>query len=104
FLFGEPSFLSKVQKLERAYASIREDRLELSDQLTQGAVARACASWIQEKVTIRSVREGRLSHGKLYHFERGEVQRAIMGSSNFTEAGLGIKPGGNLELNTIVDA
>lgn len=109
FLFGEPRFLSSLDPAQadaKAF-EILEDGLHLQNQLQQKRVARECATWIQNKVQIRSVRQSSLLHGKLYHLQNTNGRHdAIVGSSNFTVRGLGLGTDGsnNIELNLEVDS
>lgn len=109
FLFGEPRFIQPQAldpDLRHAQSfQITETGLKLQTQLQQRRTARACADWIRAKVTIRSVRQANLLHGKLYHIMHpGGDAQAILGSSNFTVAGLGVgTQGNNIELNLEVD-
>ena len=106
FLFGEPKFLGDISGNDKESKSfeLTEQNLELRNQLQQKQLARECADWIKEKVEVRSVKQAGLLHGKMYHMENGCDNRALLGSSNFTVAGLGL--GGtrsNVELNLIVN-
>jgi hypothetical protein len=105
FLFGEPTFVSNVNKgsKESREFKLTEDGLTLRNQLKQKKEARECAEWIKEKVDIRSIKQAGLLHGKLYHVKNGEVTEAMLGSSNFTVPGLGLRnEGNNVELNLVV--
>ena len=107
FLFGEPTFITRLDpdRVDSKSFEIRDDGLELANQLEQKRVARECARWIQEKVNIRSIRQANLLHGKMYHVANGGVEDAILGSSNFTVRGLGLGNGtSNIELNLVVDS
>lgn len=108
FLFGEPSFLKTLDpdRDESQAFQIKDQKIDLSNQLQQSEVARACHDWIQEFVSVRSVKQGRLLHGKMYHIENGGVEDAIVGSSNFTVRGLGFgnSDHNNIELNLDVDS
>jgi hypothetical protein len=107
FLFGEPSFVGRVdpRRTERKSFVIEADGLELAMKLQQKRVARECADWIRQKVDIRTIRQANLLHGKMYHVATGGVEDAILGSSNFTVAGLGLgASGNNIELNLVVDS
>lgn len=107
FLFGEPSFLDQVNPGQLAKKSfiIDTDGLALSNRLQQRRVARDCAEWIEAKTDIRTIRQANLLHGKMYHVASGEVEQAILGSSNFTVRGLGLGNGSNnIELNLVVDS
>ena len=67
-------------------------------------IAKECADWIREKVSIKTIRESNLLHGKMYHINNSGVEQAILGSSNFTVRGLGLGANGNnIELNLVVD-
>lgn len=107
FLFGEPSFVNRLDpgKTEKKSFIIAADGLELANRLQQKRVAKDCADWIERKVDIKTIRRAHLLHGKMYHVASGGVEDAILGSSNFTVAGLGLGAAGdNIELNLIVDS
>jgi len=107
FLFGEPSFVNRLDpdKTEKKAFLIDDDGLHLSNQLQQKRVAKECAEWIERKVDIKTVRHTNLLHGKMYHIANSGVEDAILGSSNFTVRGLGLgTTGNNIELNLIVDS
>lgn len=101
FLFGEPSFLQRLDpsKEQPPVARIEQDSLELERQLSQSRVARLCAEWIKDKVEVRSVKKPGFVHGKVYQIRQGDYQEAILGSSNFTVQGLGLGKRSNIELN-----
>lgn len=109
FLFGDPSSVTSLEKDKKQARSFvfgnKNQELTLGNQLTQKQAARDCAGWIQDKVEIRSATRSAFLHGKLYHIRKDGLDQAIIGSSNFTVPGLGLKPSGNnLELNLIVDS
>jgi SNF2 family DNA or RNA helicase len=107
FLFGEPSFLGRLDpnKTQNKSFFIDAEGLELTNKLQQKRVARECAQWIQGKVDIRTIKHSNLLHGKMYRVANGAVEEAILGSSNFTVRGLGLGNGdSNIELNLIVDS
>ena len=107
FLFGDPDFIKSLDpsNTEKKAFGITDTGLELSKQLQQKPIAKACAEWIKEKVEIRSTRESNLLHGKMYHIANNGVEKAIMGSSNFTMRGLGLtQESNNIELNLEVDS
>jgi SNF2 family DNA or RNA helicase len=107
FLFGEPSFVNRLDpsKTEKRAFMIDANGLEIANKLQQKRVAKECADWIQAKVDIRTIRQSNLLHGKMYHVANAGVEDAIIGSSNFTVAGLGLgAAGNNIELNLIVDS
>jgi SNF2 family DNA or RNA helicase len=103
FLFGEPRFIRALdpQRSDKKAFRLEDEGLSLQNRLEQNRVAKACAQWITEKVSIRSIRQAGLLHGKMYHIENpGGEKSAIMGSSNFTVRGLGLaERGNNIELN-----
>ena len=106
FLFGEPSFVNRLDpsKTEKRAFIIDATGLELSNKLQQKRVARQCADWIERKVDIKTIKQSNLLHGKMYHVATAGVEDAILGSSNFTVRGLGLgNAGNNIELNLIVD-
>ncbi|MEZ5431564.1 MAG: helicase-related protein [Verrucomicrobiales bacterium] len=109
FLFGDPksvSSLDKDDKQARRFTLGPDGQsLELGNQLQQKQVARECAAWIRRQVEIRTITRTSFLHGKLYHIQNGESSNALLGSSNFTVPGLGLKPSGNnVELNIAVDS
>ena len=106
FLFGEPSFVNRLDpsKTEKKAFIIDAAGLELSNKLQQKRVAKECAGWIDRKVDIKTIKQSNLLHGKMYHVATAGVEDAILGSSNFTVRGLGLgNAGNNIELNLIVD-
>jgi SNF2 family DNA or RNA helicase len=106
FLFGEPSFVNRLDpsKTEKKAFIIDADGLELANKLQQKHVAKECADWIERKVDIKTIKQSNLLHGKMYHVATAGVEEAILGSSNFTVRGLGLGNGdNNIELNLIVD-
>ena len=106
FLFGEPSFINRLDpsKTETKAFFIDADGLELVNKLQQKRVAKECADWIRRKVDIKTLKQSNLLHGKMYHIDTGGVEDAILGSSNFTVRGLGLSQNNNIELNLIVDS
>src|SRR2546422_7070583 len=106
FLFGEPSFVNRLDpsKTEKKAFIIDADGLELANKLQQKRVAKECADWIKHKVDIKTIKQSNLLHGKMYYVTTAGVEDAILGSSNFTVRGLGLgNSGNNIELNLIVD-
>jgi len=105
FLFGEPSFINRLDpsKTDKKAFIIDAAGLELANKLQQKRVAKECADWIESKVDIKTIKQSNLLHGKMYHVANGGVEDAILGSSNFTVRGLGLGAvGNNIELNLIV--
>ncbi len=107
FLFGEPSFISEIDSGKNARKNFRltEEGLELAHALAQRPAAKACAAWITRMVEIRSIRQSGFLHGKAYHIQNGNASSAILGSSNCTVPGLGLRhSGNNIELNLVIDS
>ncbi|MDD5479143.1 helicase-related protein [Rhodoferax sp.] len=106
FLFGEPRFIQSLdpEKTDKKAFKMEDEGLTLANRLQQKNVARRCAQWIETKVEIRSVVESNLLHGKLYHIFDGHREYALMGSSNFTQRGLGLSDVPNIELNMVIDS
>src|SRR5690606_28215460 len=57
FLFGEPSFVNRLDpsKTEKKAFIIDAAGLELSNKLQQKRVAKECAEWIERKVGIKTI-------------------------------------------------
>ena len=107
FLFGDPDFVKRMDpnNTDKKAFDITDTGLELNQQLRQKPIAKACAEWIKEKVEIRTTRQSNLIHGKMYHIANKGVDKAILGSSNFTVRGLGLSSNSNnIELNLEVDS
>ncbi len=109
FLFGEPTFIKSVNPDtgKKKDFKIEDDKLviPLESRLSQKAVAKECAEWIREKVNIKSMVKPNFLHGKMYHILKSNgVEKAILGSSNFTVNGLGLGGSPNIELNIEVDS
>ncbi len=108
FLFGDPDFVKRMDpnNTDKKSFDITDEGLVLNQQLRLKPVAKACANWIKDKkVEIRSTRESKLIHGKMYHINNNGVDKAILGSSNFTVRGLGLSSNtSNIELNLEVDS
>ena len=107
FLFGDPDFVKRMDpnNTDKKAFDITDTGLELNQQLRQKPIAKACAQWIEEKVDIRTTRDSNLIHGKMYHIANNGVDKAILGSSNFTVRGLGLSSNNsNIELNLEVDS
>ena len=108
FLFGEPKFISALDrdgKTSKEFG-LTEQGLEIKNQLSQRKFARDCAEWIKRKVDIRSVTQTGFLHGKMYHISNGEKAHALIGSSNFTVSGLGLcqnENRNNVELNLVAN-
>lgn len=101
FLFGEPRFVKSLDpnKTDTKSFKIEDEKLALNNRLQQKAVAKECANWIRNKVEIKSIKQANLLHGKMYHIDNGGIEKALVGSSNFTVSGLGYGNVPNIELN-----
>jgi SNF2 family DNA or RNA helicase len=104
FLFGEPTFIKSVdpEKTDKKQFKIEDDKLiiPIENRLKQKSIAKECAEWIKEKVEIKSMIKPNFLHGKMYHIQnKSGVQKAVLGSSNFTVNGLGLGGSPNIELN-----
>jgi hypothetical protein len=106
FLFGEPSFVTGMDRGDKGKADFKltEHGITIAKTLTQRPAAKACTEWIARMVEIRSIRQSNFLHGKAYHIENGNASSAILGSSNFTVSGLGLGTNSNIELNLVVDS
>lgn len=109
FLFGEPTFIRALdpEKVNAREFKIEDDKLTipLGSRLSQKAVARDCSRWIRDRAEIRSMVKPNFLHGKMYHVTQlSGIEKAMVGSSNFTVGGLGLGGTKNIELNMIVDS
>lgn len=108
FLFGEPTFIKSLDptKINKRDFKIEDDKIviPIESRLIQKSIARECSEWIQQKVEIKSMVKPNFLHGKMYHItQQSGIEKAIVGSSNFTVNGLGLGGSPNIELNLIVD-
>lgn len=101
FLFGEPRFVKGLDpgKTDTKSFKIEDERLALKNRLQQKCLAKECADWIQQMVDIKSIKQANLLHGKMYHIDNHGIEKALVGSSNFTVSGLGYGNTPNIELN-----
>ncbi|MBV6505162.1 MAG: RNA polymerase-associated protein RapA [Syntrophorhabdaceae bacterium] len=109
FLFGEPRFLQALDpnKTDKKEFQIEDDKLviPLASRLQQRNVARECAAWIREKVSIKLMVKPNFLHGKMYYLrDRNGIEKTVAGSSNFTVNGLGFGKSPNIELNIEIDS
>lgn len=109
FLFGEPTFIKDLDpaKSHSQEFKIEDNRLviPIEKRLEQKQVSLKCAKWISEKVNIKSIVKPNFLHGKLFHIiQESGIEKAIVGSSNFTVNGLGFGSSPNIELNVIIDS
>ncbi len=80
FLFGEPSFVNRLDptKTEKKAFIIDADGLQLANKLQQKRVAKDCADGIERKVDIKTITQSNLLHGKMYHVATAGVADAIL--------------------------
>jgi hypothetical protein len=109
FLFGEPTFIKSLDPEKKNYREfkIEDDTLviPLASRLQQKSVARECYEWLQSKAEIKSMVKPNFLHGKMYHVEHPSgVEKALVGSSNFTVNGLGLGGNRNIDLNMLIDS
>ena len=109
FLFSEPTFIQDMGRVTGApefdiarraqgerEKALADSTLELTlrNKLSQRALARACASWLREKVTFRSVqREHMLQLTPSYIVENSAVSPHLLTGqgATFTLEGLGVE-------------
>ena len=109
FLFGEPTFIKSLDpsKTNRRDFTIENDRITIpiESRLTQKSIAKECSEWLEKKAEIKSMVKPNFLHGKLYHIQQATgIEKAIVGSSNFTVNGLGLGGSPNIELNIVIDS
>ena len=106
FLFGEPTFIKKMnEKTMQQNFHITDENIVPAKSLQQQSIAKECSEFLRQKAEIRSIVKPNYLHGKLYHIiQPNEVQKTLIGSSNFTVNGLGVGTQHNIELNLIVDS
>jgi phosphatidylserine/phosphatidylglycerophosphate/cardiolipin synthase-like enzyme len=93
FLFGEPRFVNAHRPGQEREEGVRDRRRRAGIWRTcssSGAWRARARQWIRARVTIRSLRQANLLHGKMVHIANQGVDSAILGSANFTTRGLGL--------------
>ncbi len=104
FLYGDPSSIDDVDPgaAEPKSFDVTEKGLDPRHALDQKFVAQRCAEWVsRDNVRIRSIARANFLHGKLYL--TSPPVRSIVGSSNFTQRGLGASSQPNIEINFASD-
>lgn len=109
FLFGEPTFIKDIdpdRKNGRDYQIVDDNLvIPVESRLKQKSIAQECYDWLNSKAEIRSMVKPNFLHGKLYHIvQESGIEKALMGSSNFTVNGLGLGGAKNIELNMVIDS
>ena len=102
FLFGDPASAEQLDPgaQEPKSFELTEKGLVPNHTLQQRQLAKRCANWVaRDSVAIRSVKQSNFLHGKLYLTTGSDVSAGIVGSSNFTQRGLGGNDQANLEIN-----
>lgn len=105
FIFTSPAFVvEKAQKEKREFYIPRLDRerslygttfeVKLRNELTQKAIAKECAQWIQEKVTFKSNVTNENMSG-FFNVESGNDAITYMPLNGFTTADIGCERGNN---------
>lgn len=107
FLFGEPTFINALDPSSTAPKEFRieDSSISIANKMFQKKIALDCYKWIEEKAEIRSMTKPNFLHGKVYHIKQASgIEKALIGSSNFTSNGLGMGRSKNIELNMIIDS
>ena len=103
FLFGDPSSVENLDAGEKKHRSFElvEGGLTPWETLYQKSLAKRCEEWVRRpSVGVRSVSRSRFLHGKMYLADgRGGDGAAVVGSSTFTQSGLGGGRLSNIEIN-----
>ena len=103
FLFGDPGSVGEVdpgKKDPKTFSLTERGNLTPKRVLRQKALALACARWIgSDSVKVRSISRSHFLHGKMYLTDGAGRGTAVVGSSNFTQSGLGGGFRPNLEIN-----
>ena len=100
FLFGDPASVEDVDpgSAEPKSFDVTEKGLIPNHALQQKFLAERCAEWVgRDTVNIRSIAQANFLHGKLYL--TSPPIRSLVGSSNFTQRGLGASTRANIEIN-----
>ena len=93
--------LSKEEAQENKIINLLAENLSINSALNLNSSAKKAVEFLkQENVRIRKVHQ-HFCHAKAYVYEDDDARHRfyIVGSSNLTESGLGLKPSGNIELN-----
>ena len=104
FLFGDPTSVEDVDpgRAEPKSFDVTEKGLIPNHALQQKFLAGRCADWVnRDTVSIRSIAQANFLHGKLYL--TSPPLRSLVGSSNFTQRGLGASTRANIEINLASD-
>lgn len=110
FIFTEPSFIKNKDNTETREYEINETaknvfgneyELKLKNEMTQSAITRECAQWIQDKVEVKSYINPNLATNRMIHIENlsNEDNVSISGTVDFTTDGLGITSSDRQDMN-----
>ena len=106
FLYGDPGSIDGIdpgEKTDRAFYLL-EQQLTPTETLRQKALANQCEQWVKQRRTkIRAVVRSNFLHGKMWHIDKSGEPFAVVGSSNFTQRGLGVGKTPNIEINLAAD-
>ena len=104
FLFGDPTSVDDVDpgSAEPRSFNVTEKGLTPNLELRQKFLAKRCVEWVgRDTLGIRTIARANFLHGKLYL--TSSPPRSIVGSSNFTQRGLGASSRSNIEINLASD-
>lgn len=112
FIFTTTSYIKQKSDFQREFyiahrefgnrLSGNEFELKLRNKLTQSAIAKDCAKWLRQKVSIKSYRENNAAQIRLAYVENADPEQdiAIQGTVDFSSDGLGITPSARNDANT----
>ena len=114
FIFTTTSYIKQKSDFQREFyiahrefgnrLSGNEFELKLRNKLTQSAIAKDCAKWLRQKVSIKSYRENNAAQMRLAYVENVNPEQdiAIQGTVDFSSDGLGITPSARNDMNTCI--
>lgn len=111
FIFTQPSFIKNKDNTETREYEINQTEasvfgnqyeLKLRNEMTQGAITRECAEWIEEKVDVKSYIKPNPANLRMINIENlaDEDNININGTVDFTSDGLGITLSDRQDANT----
>lgn len=109
FLFTEPTFVKNNKEIVREYfidkniekrISGNEFEIRMRNELNQSSIAKECASWIKNKVEVKSLKYANPAQQRLIYIENNEENISINGTVDFTTDGLGFSPSSRMDMNT----
>jgi ERCC4-related helicase len=111
FVFTEPSFVKDQDELIRQYyidrdperkISGNEFEIKMRNELNQAHIAKECASWLREKVEIKSLKKSNSAQQRLIYVENDDVNLSINGTVDFTTDGLGFSHSNRNDMNACI--